>query len=187
MFSPAVEEALRAALAAHDGTMRKGSGLVPYVAHPFHVALILARLGFDDTVIQAGLLHDVVEDCEGWTLARVETEFGVEVRAIVGQLTEDKSKNWEERKRHGVDHVKHMSAPACSVKAADKLHNLRCLVDDLKRASDPSDVWKRFRGGRERTLLMSGELVGALEARVDPRLGRALRAAMKELEEIAGG
>lgn len=187
MFSPAVERALRVALAAHDGQMRKGHEPVPYVAHPFHVALILAQLGFDDTVIQAGLLHDVVEDCQGWTLERVEEEFSHDVRAIVEQLTEDKSKSWEDRKRHGVDHVEHMSAPALSVKAADKLHNLSCLIDDLKRAPDPREVWSRFKGGRKRTLEMSSELVGALERRVDPRLARALRVAMRELEGLAGG
>jgi hypothetical protein len=49
--------------------------------HCVHVALVLARLGYDDAVIAAGILHDVVEDCEGWTLERIEREFGAEVRA----------------------------------------------------------------------------------------------------------
>ena len=34
-----------------------------YISHPVEVALILARLGYDENVISAALLHDVVEDC----------------------------------------------------------------------------------------------------------------------------
>jgi (p)ppGpp synthase/HD superfamily hydrolase len=181
MYSADVERALRAALEAHEGQVRKGIEQVPYVTHPIQIALLLARLGFDDRLLQAGLLHDVVEDCEDWTLARVEQEFGPEVRAIVAELTENKSKSWEERKRWAVDHVAHMSREAVTVKAADKLHNLQSLVQDLATADDPAQVWAKFKGGRERTLAMSAALVDALAPRVDERLARALRAAMNEL------
>lgn len=181
MFSPDVERALRVAIAAHDGQVRKGIESVPYVSHPFHVALMLARWGLDDTVIQAGLLHDVVEDCEGWTHERVEAEFGAHVRAIVAELTEDKSQSWETRKRAAVDHVAHMSAPALTVKAADKLHNLQCLLTELRATTDHASVWARYKGGRERTLAMSSELVRALETRVDERIARALRTTLQEL------
>ena len=78
------------ALAAHEGQTRKGSS-TPYIVHPLHVATMLARAGADEETIQAGVLHDVVEDCEGWTLERLEDEFGPRVREIVAHLTEDKS------------------------------------------------------------------------------------------------
>lgn len=185
MFSPEIERALRVAIAAHDGQVRKGIESVPYVTHPFHVALMLARLGFDDTLIQAGLLHDVVEDCAGWTLERVESEFGAPVRAIVAELTEDKSQSWETRKRTAVDHVAHMSALALSVKAIDKLHNLECLLADLRATADHAQVWARFKGGRERTLTMSADLVRALEERVDARIARALRTTLQEILALA--
>jgi (p)ppGpp synthase/HD superfamily hydrolase len=185
MFSPRVERALRAALAAHEGQVRKGLEPAPYVTHPIQIALLLARLGFDDTLIQAGLLHDVVEDCPGWTLSRIETEFGADVSAIVGELTEDKSKSWEERKRWAVDHAAHMSSGALAVKAADKLHNLQSLVQELENSSDRAAVWAKFKGGRERTLAMSSALVEALAPRVDSRLAHALRAAMHELSALS--
>jgi len=185
MYSADVERALRAALAAHEGQVRKGLEPAPYVTHPMQIALLLARLGFDDTLIQAGLLHDVVEDCDGWTLARVEQEFGPEVRSIVAELTEDKSKSWEARKRWAVEHTVHMSPAALTVKAADKLHNLQSLVQELRSASDPATVWTKFKGGKERTLAMSSALVEALVPRVDERLGRALRMTMRELELLA--
>jgi len=181
MFSPAIERALAAAIAAHQGQVRKGVDATPYVVHPLHVALILARWGVDDDVIVAGLLHDTVEDCPAWTAARVEHEFGAHVAGLVAQLTEDKSKSWDERKRFGIDHVPHMSPQAATVKAADKLHNLQTLVSELRSNPDATQVWARFRGGRERTLSMSSELVEALCKRVEPKVARALRATLKTL------
>ena len=149
------------------------------------MALLLARLGYGDDVIQAGLLHDVVEDCAGWSIDRVSREFGPRVAEIVSELTEDKSKSWEERKRWAVEHAAHMSAEALAVKAADKLHNLESLVDDLKRAGNREEVWSKFKGGRERTIAMSSALVEALAPRVDPRLSAALRSTLRELTALA--
>ncbi len=186
VFDPDTERAIRAALDAHQGQSRKSDAHVPYVAHPFHVALILARIGAAPRVVQAALLHDVVEDCEGWTPMRVEREFGAAVARIVAELTEDKSRTWEERKRAQVEHVPHLSPDALSVKAADKLHNLRTLVDDLRATSDPTSVWSKFRGGRERTLARSRELVDALAARCDVRLATELREALRALEQASG-
>lgn len=187
MFSPLVERALRTAIAAHAGQLRKGLEPVPYATHSVHVALILARAGLDEVVIAAGLLHDVVEDCEGWTGARVEREFGADVARIVVELTEDKSRSWSERKQHGVEKIASLSAPALAVKAADKLHNLATLVADLRVAPDPARIWERYTGGRERTLEMSARLVAAIEPRVRPELARPLREALRELQALARG
>lgn len=185
MFSARIENALRSAHAAHSGQSRKGLSDVPYVTHVVHVGLILSQLGYDEAVISAGILHDIVEDCEGWTIERVTREFGPDVSAIVAELTEDKAKSWDERKEDGVRRVRGMSPPAVAVKAADKLHNLRCLVADLNAAHERDHVWSKFKGGRARTLEMSARLVAELEARADPRLARALRSALDELTVLA--
>lgn len=185
MFSSGVERAIQVSIAAHAGQTRKGSLDTPYVVHPIHVALLLARHGADEETVQAGLLHDVVEDCEGWSLARVAQEFSPRVATIVGDLTEDKSKSWEERKRWAVEHVAHMSAESAAVKAADKLHNLSSLLAELRSNADHAQVWSKFKGGRDRTLQMSGDLVGALHARLDSALSRELLATMQALRAAA--
>jgi len=183
MYSREIDRALAVASVAHEGQVRKNSDGVPYFIHPVHVALMLARLGLDEICIQAGLLHDVVEDCDGWTVERVELEFGAEVSVVVAELSEDKSKTWEERKRAGIDHVPHMHERAVAVKAADKLHNLSSLLRDLQAAQDPAEIWSKFNGGRQRTLEMAAELVEALALRAEPRMATALRAVMTELEQ----
>lgn len=184
MFSESLERALCAALQAHEGQFRKG-GNTPYIVHPLHVAFLLARYGADDEVIQAGVLHDVVEDCDDWTLDRLRQEFGGRVASIVTELTEDKSRPWKERKQAAIDHAQDMSREAACVKACDKLHNLESLLAQLERASNPDAVWKRFRGGREATLDMDRELVGVLAPRVDSPLAEALRSAQASVEKLA--
>lgn len=183
MFSTGIERAIEVALEAHEGQTRKDGGR--YAVHPIHVAMMLARLGLGERVIQAALLHDVVEDCEEWTIQRVAERFGDEVASLVAELTEDKSRSWEERKQTAVDRVPSMSPEARLVKAADKLHNLECLVRELRRSEDREALWSRFNGGRERTLAMSGALVDALAPEVPEALGDALRRAYHELLEVA--
>ena len=177
MFSHGVERALTVALDAHSGQTRKGSD-VPYVVHPVHVAVLLARLGASDDVIQAGILHDVVEDCDDWTSERIADAFGDRVAGIVAEVTEDKTGTWTERKEFAIAHVPHLSPEALLVKACDKLHNLESLARALSDADDPASVWGRFTGGRERTIDMSTRLVAALERRVVPELAGRLRAVL---------
>lgn len=183
MFSAHVERALRVAHDAHDGQERKGGG-VPYILHPLHVTLILARVGADEVTLQAAILHDVVEDCDGWTLERVEREFGSDVRSVVAEVTEDKSKSWEDRKQALIDHLPELSSRARLVKAADKLHNLCSLLEDLRMATDPEDVWRHFSRGPEQTLAMARNLVTGLTRDLDESLARPLVEVLEELESF---
>jgi (p)ppGpp synthase/HD superfamily hydrolase len=172
-------------LVAHAGQTRKGGEDVPYAVHPVHMALILTRFGARNALIQGALLHDVVEDCDGWDAERLESEFGSEVAAIVADLTEDKSKTWVERKQWAVDHIPHMSDDSVTVKAADKLHNLESLGQALAQSESVTEVWTHFKGGRDDTLSMDRLLVAALTARVGGSLGLELAKAFAEVERLA--
>ncbi len=187
MFSPGVERAIETALKAHRGQVRKGgNGEIPYAVHPLHMAIMLARFGLDEAVVQAAILHDVVEDCDGYDASRIERDFGPRVAGIVAELTEDKSLSWHERKEAGIAKVVGMSTEAISVKAVDSLHNLESLRTDLEAADDPDAVWKNFRGGRAGTVDVMSRLVAALEKRLDPRLSRELCASLERVRSLAG-
>ena len=182
MFSTSIERALRAAIEAHDGQLRKGPTPAPYIVHPLHVALMLARWNQEESVILAGLMHDVVEDCVSWTPERLASDFGAHVAGIVAELTEDKSRSWEERKRAGIERVPHLSPQAATVKACDVMHNLATLLGELRaHPAEAGEIWAGFKGGRERTLELSAELVEALCQRVEPKVARALRHALQAL------
>lgn len=171
---------------AHAGQVRRGSPETPYAVHPLSLAFLATRLGEPDPVVIAALLHDVVEDCDGWSEGRIADDFGPEVASIVCELTEDKTKSWDERKQAGVDKVPAYSEFAARVKSLDKLHNLTRLADQLEASSDPAEVWKMFRGGRDKTLAMSGQLVERLAGRARPDVAEALRRALKRVEAHAG-
>src|SRR4051812_30513137 len=89
LMSFELERALRWAAVAHDGQVRKGEK-IPYFEHVVGVAMILDRLGFDESVVIAGLLHDVVEDTEV-TLDQVRGRFGDEVARTVEACSEVKN------------------------------------------------------------------------------------------------
>jgi (p)ppGpp synthase/HD superfamily hydrolase len=148
-FSPLVETAIAFAIRSHEGQERKGQAGVPYVVHPIHVGLLLARHGQRPAVVAAGILHDVMEDGEA-TFEQLERAFDREVAALVAEVSEEKARTWEERKQHTIDAIATMSEGARAVTAADKVHNLADLQRLLAQRGD--EVWKLFRRGRGPTL-----------------------------------
>jgi len=75
-----IEKAYQFASNKHSGQFRKNG--LPYIIHPVAVALILAKLGFDENVVSAALLHDVIEDC-GVELKEIEETFNLSVAEMV--------------------------------------------------------------------------------------------------------
>ncbi|MSR46001.1 MAG: HD domain-containing protein [Planctomycetes bacterium] len=146
---PRLDLAIALALRAHAGQERKGQAGVPYVVHPLHVGVLLARHGFEVDVVAAGILHDVVED-SGIGLPEIATLLGSTVAALVAEVSEEKSLTWEQRKQHTIDAICSMSLGARAVTAADKVHNLADLRQLL--ATNGAEVWRLFRRGREPTL-----------------------------------
>ena len=56
------DKAKEFAINAHKGQIRKSDKEKPMIIHPINVADILSEYGFDDNVVAAGYLHDVIED-----------------------------------------------------------------------------------------------------------------------------
>jgi len=82
--TPLSLKALDLALTAHDGQIRKSGE--PYIVHPILVAAITAKISNDETMVQAALLHDVVEDTS-FTIEDLEVAFGDDVAHMVEGLT----------------------------------------------------------------------------------------------------
>jgi RelA/SpoT family (p)ppGpp synthetase len=81
---PETQKALSLSLTAHDGQKRKSGE--PYVVHPILVAAITAAFSDDETMVQAALLHDVVEDTT-FDSEDLERIFGENVTHMVEGLT----------------------------------------------------------------------------------------------------
>ena len=149
-----LDTAIEIAACAHRDQLRKGTD-VPYIAHCYGVGLILARAGYDEEVIAAGILHDTVEDTDV-TLEQVRETFGARVADIVRGCSEpDKDLPWEVRKRHTIEQLPTASIEVRAVTCADKLHNARSIQADLRAGHD---VWARFNSGREQQVWYYREL-----------------------------
>ena len=148
-----LERALRWADECHRGQTRKG-GETAYFTHPAGVALILQRLGFDDEVVVAALLHDVVEDSAA-TLDDVRARFGPKVAELVAWCSEIKlddqgrKRPWIDRKRDHLAALADAPRQALAVFLADKLHNLVSIACDLR---DGRPVWSLFHAERAQVL-----------------------------------
>ncbi|NWV74744.1 MESH1 pyrophosphohydrolase, partial [Dasyornis broadbenti] len=70
--------------------------------------------------------HPIVEDTDT-TFSEIEEWFGIEVRRVVEEVTDDKTLPKMERKRLQVERAPGCSRRAKLVKLADKLYNLRDL------------------------------------------------------------
>jgi len=90
------ERAKLFAINAHMEQVRKSEPDKPMIIHPISVGMLLEEYGYDDTVVAAGYLHDVVEDTN-YTIEDIKKEFGEEVASLVmGASEPDKSLSWEE-------------------------------------------------------------------------------------------
>ncbi|MFT7823547.1 MAG: RelA/SpoT family protein [Sulfurimonas sp.] len=81
---PSTKKALELSHLAHQGQKRKSGE--PYIVHPILVAAITAEYSNDETMVQAALLHDVVEDTH-YEIEDLKKEFGDDVTHLVEGLT----------------------------------------------------------------------------------------------------
>ena len=120
----------------HRHQRRKDPARTPYINHPLNVLHILWFEGGvrDEAVLAAGLLHDTVEDTDT-SFEELEAVFGSKIRAVVEEVTDDRSKSSSERKQRQILTAPHASKEAKLVKLADKISNLRDI------SSQPPQGW----------------------------------------------
>jgi (p)ppGpp synthase/HD superfamily hydrolase len=122
--------AARFAAEKHAHQKRKGQNQEPYMNHLIEVAELIAGStdALDPELIMAAFLHDTVEDT-GVTLTELEQRFGPDVASLVAEVTDDKSLPKETRKHLQVKNAPHKSARAQTLKLADKISNLRSILN----------------------------------------------------------
>lgn len=132
-----VLKAMAFAALKHRDQQRKDADASPYINHPIALADVLWHEGDvrDAIVIAAALLHDTIEDTKT-TAAELRRLFGAKVAGIVGEVTDDKKLPKERRKELQLEHAAHISHSAKLVKLADKICNLRDILE-----SPPKD-WR---------------------------------------------
>jgi GTP pyrophosphokinase len=115
---------------AHAGQLRRSGD--PYITHPLSVALTVARMGLDQTTVEAALLHDVVEDTDV-PLTQIRHEFGDDVAMLVDGVTKLGQLDFEVKQERYVENLRKMFLAMAKdirvviLKLADRLHNMETL------------------------------------------------------------
>jgi len=140
--SSLVVKAYDTAKVLHGDQVRKDGS--PYILHPVEVALILANQGFDEDVVSAALLHDVVEDCN-YTVNDIRVHFNNNVADLVDAVSAIDNSAYEYNENEIFEDVNFIKLSAeeqtfkklislgkknplaFSIKFADRLHNLRTI------------------------------------------------------------
>jgi (p)ppGpp synthase/HD superfamily hydrolase len=165
-------------------TQRRKDTEIPYVSHLMGVASLVLDDGGDEDEAIAALLHDAVEDQGGpKTLGVIRSQFGTRVAEIVAACSDTEvtpKPPWRARKEAYIAHLRDPDLPegALRVSLADKLHNTRAILFDLRAGHD---VYARFNAGREDQLWYYGELAETFAERSDSPMVAELQRVVAEL------
>jgi (p)ppGpp synthase/HD superfamily hydrolase len=181
------EQALAYATQLHARQTRKGT-TIPYVAHLLAVAAIVLEDGGSEEEAIAALLHDAIEDQGGDTTRQeIRRRFGDKIVEIVNGCTDTEvipKPPWLARKKQYLEHLRDAPPEVLRVSSADKLHNARAVLADLRRHG--GSVWGRFNGGREGTLWYYRRLVQVYREAGPSFIVEELERVVSELERLAG-
>jgi (p)ppGpp synthase/HD superfamily hydrolase len=186
------DRAVRYANRIHADQTRKGTD-VPYMTHLLGVAsLVLENGAQSEEEVIGALLHDAAEDQGGRPrLEDIREQFGEQVAHIVDACTdsyESPKPPWRERKEAYVTHVRERvepggDEPALRVSLADKLHNARAILADVRESGDA--VFERFNGKKDGTIWYYAALVDAFRGFPNRMVGE-LEREVTELRRLAG-
>ena len=102
----------------------------PYISHPLNVAKLLVELGMDSESVEAGLLHDVVEDTSV-DLSTIESKFGPGVMRLVDGVTKLTKMQFSSVEEQRAESIRKMllamsqDVRVMIIKLCDRLHNMR--------------------------------------------------------------
>lgn len=166
-LSTAYDEALVYASSLHREQRRKGTD-VPYLSHLLSVSALVLEGGGDEDQAIAALLHDALEDQPDLTsYDDLRERFGVRVADIVRACSDTEVQPkppWRHRKEGFLRRLAVEPPDVLLVSLADKLHNARAILLDLRTAG--AQVWERFNAPREDQLWYYSALVATFESQL---------------------
>lgn len=186
IFSERFSKAFAYAARVHSRQTRKGTNK-PYIGHLMSVASIVIAYGGDEEMAIAALLHDAVEDAGGLTRLRdIHKKFGKRVGRIVDGCTDsygEPKPPWLERKKKYIARVPGEAQDTRLVSAADKLSNVRDILEDVR--ADGDEAFKRFSGKKDGTLCYYRTLVRVFRDAGTNPLVEELDRVVTQLEKLA--
>ena len=125
-----IKEVYEYAKEKHKGQKRMSGE--DYITHPLATAIILTSVYADCSTICAGLLHDVIEDCDT-SKSEIEENFGEEIAELVFGVSKISKIHFSTENEALVEYYKKIivgmseDVRVIIIKLADRLHNMRTL------------------------------------------------------------
>jgi len=185
------DRALVYATHVHGGQARKGTS-IPYIAHLLAVSATVLEYGGDEGLAIAALLHDSVEDQGGEArLQDVRNRFGDRVANVVEACSDsladtakgEQKEDWHTRKEAYLKHLDAAHHDVLRVSLADKVHNARAILRDLRKSDVGESIWSRFSQSRKDTLWYYRSLADKFRQRLPGQLANELHEIVEELEK----
>jgi (p)ppGpp synthase/HD superfamily hydrolase len=184
------DRALLYATHVHGGQVRKGTS-TRYVAHLLAVSATVLEYGGDEDLAIAALLHDSVEDQGGkGRLNDIRNRFGDRVAHVVAACSDsladtakgERKADWQKRKEDYIAHLETADDDVLCVSLADKVHNARAILRDLRKPDVGESIWSRFSQPREKTLWYYRSLADKFRNRLPGQLANELQEIIEVLE-----
>lgn len=212
VFSEVIERAIELASEWHDETYRKsrwrdpafpppaGQALsrIPVIAHLTAVAMTVQRAGWDEEVVAAAFLHDVLEDRNRFGDHMAETSLRILVGDAVTEhvlgVTEPQFDDdgeplpWRYRKETYLQQLRQASDGSIAISLADKKHNAWTMSRGLEVGFDifkPAPGRRALSAGPAEQFWFYDAVRRLSEARTDARLAPLREELAAEIETFA--
>jgi (p)ppGpp synthase/HD superfamily hydrolase len=123
-------------------------------------------------------------------LQDVRNRFGERVARIVEACSDsladtakgERKAHWQERKQTYIAHLRTADEDILRISLADKVHNARAILRDLRKPDIGEKVWTRFSVPKEQTLWYYRSLADRFCERLPGQLSDELREIVEVLE-----
>lgn len=173
LYSERVNKAIKIATRLHDGQFRRGS-TIPYIAHPFAVALMTQDYIDSEDVFIGGVLHDILEDVpeREYAAKDLANDFGYDILNIVETVSEPNIRTptqeaWRARKYSYLNNIQSSNdIRPLIISACDKMHNMGELVYGYDELGE--SIWTYFAAKREREIWFYDSVLHILKTKIIP-------------------
>lgn len=191
ILTPRIEGAIKLCSELHRNQTRKNENKTPYNTHLFSVALLISQITDDEDIIIAGLMHDSLEDVEGYTYEKLSNDCGKRVAEIVGGVTEtreyrdleNKELRWLKTREEYLKNLKIAPNESAIVSLADCLHNTESFLEGAKDEGEM--FFKRFGSSLKNKYLFNLERIKIIKEKIgENQLTERLDNANEKLKEL---
>ena len=146
-----INKAIAFATLSHGNQTRKGTE-IPYILHCLEAGIIASNLtnkdgSVESDVVSAAILHDTIEDAYV-SYETLKEVFNENIASLVKSQSEDKSKDWIDRKKDTINFLKSNKSKGVEIATlADKLSNMRSIFRDYEMHKEK--LWDKFNAGKE--------------------------------------